>query len=114
MIKALHSLCPIFIQAATLRSMCIRKNIQNTVNSIYGTADLGYKNQVFCKLNLDVMTVLSLDPNNNHYFYPSIGMSWVFSEYIQDSPTGLLSEKVRASYAAASNGTKAYQNLLTY
>ena len=55
----------------------------------------------------------TLDPDNNHYFYPSIGMSWVFSDTFK-TPDWFTFGKIRASYAAASNGTKAYQNLLTY
>ena len=83
------------------------------VNSIYGTADLGYKNQVFLNLTGRNDWFSTLDPDNNHYFYPSIGMSWVFSDTFK-TPDWFTFGKVRASYAAASNGTKAYQNLLTY
>lgn len=83
------------------------------VNSIYGTADIGFKNQVFLNLTGRNDWFSTLDPNNNHYFYPSVGLSWVFSDTFK-APEWFTFGKVRTSYAAASNGTKAYQNLLTY
>lgn len=83
------------------------------VNSVYATADLGFKNQVFLNLTGRNDWFSTLDPKNNHYFYPSIGLSWVFSDTFK-TPDWFTFGKVRASYASASNGTEAYQNYLTY
>lgn len=55
----------------------------------------------------------TLSPANNHYFYPSATLSWVFSDAFE-TPDWFTFGKVRASYASASNGTAAYQNLLLY
>lgn len=83
------------------------------VNSIYGTADLGWKNQVFLNLTGRNDWFSTLSPQNNHYFYPSATLSWVFSDTFE-MPEWFTFGKVRASYASASNGTAAYQNLLLY
>ena len=83
------------------------------VNSIYGTADFGWKNQVFLNLTGRNDWFSTLSPDNNHYFYPSATLSWVFTDTFE-LPDWFTFGKVRASYASASNGTAAYQNLLLY
>lgn len=83
------------------------------VNSIYGTADFGWKNQLFLNLTGRNDWFSTLAPESNHYFYPSATLSWVFSDSFE-APDWFTFGKVRASYASASNGTSAYQNLLLY
>jgi len=87
--------------------------IESQVNSIYGTADLGYKNQIFLNLTGRNDWFSTLDPNNNHYFYPSVGLSWIFTDSFK-MPEWFNFGKARATYAFASNGTDAYRNLLFY
>ena len=112
--KASSFFVPDFYSSSnTAKHVYKKEYTEYRVNSIYGTADLGYKNQVFLNLTGRNDWFSTLDPDNNHYFYPSIGMSWVFSDTFK-TPDWFTFGKVRASYAAASNGTKAYQNLLTY
>lgn len=83
------------------------------VNSIYATADFGWKNQVFLNLTGRNDWFSTLSPENNHYFYPSATLSWVFTDTFE-MPEWFTFGKIRASYASASNGTSAYQNLLLY
>lgn len=83
------------------------------VNSIYGSADIGFKNQVFLNLTARNDWFSTLNPKNNSYLYPSVGMSWVFSDTFK-FPNWFTFGKLRASYAAASNGTDPYMNLLFY
>lgn len=83
------------------------------VNSVYATADFGWKNQLFLNLTGRNDWFSTLNPDYNHYFYPSISLSWVFSESFK-MPEWFTFGKVRASYASASNGTSPYQNYLTY
>lgn len=112
--KASSFFVPDFYSSSnTAKHLYKKEYTEYRVNSIYGTADLGYKNQVFLNLTGRNDWFSTLDPDNNHYFYPSIGMSWVFSDTFR-TPDWFTFGKIRASYAAASNGTKAYQNLLTY
>lgn len=83
------------------------------VNSIYGTADLGWKNQLFLNLTGRNDWFSTLNPDNNSYFYPSATLSWVFTDTF-GTPDWFTFGKLRASYASASNGTSPYQNMLTY
>lgn len=83
------------------------------VNSLYGTADIGYKNQIFLNLTGRNDWFSTLNPDNNSYFYPSATLSWVFSDTFK-VPDWFTFGKVRAAYASASNGTEPYKNMLTY
>ena len=83
------------------------------VNSIYGTADFGYKEWLFLNFTGRNDWFSTLDPDNNSYFYPSVNLSWVLSDCLA-LPDWVTTAKLRASFASASNGTSAYQTLLTY
>lgn len=83
------------------------------VNSVYATADFGWRDQVYLNLTGRNDWFSTLDPDNNHYFYPSATLSWVFSDTFKHGDW-LTFGKLRASYASASNGTSAYQNMIAY
>jgi hypothetical protein len=83
------------------------------VNSLYGNADLGFKNYLFLNLTARNDWFSTLNINTDHYLYPSVSGSFVFSEAWR-LPSWINLGKVRASYAASSNGTAPYQNMLTY
>ncbi|KGI60165.1 TonB-dependent receptor plug domain protein [Prevotella sp. DNF00663] len=85
------------------------------VNSLYGTADLGWKNQVFLNLTARNDWFSTLADNSNSYFYPSATLSWVFTDTFRNQlPAWFDFGKLRAGLASASNGTSPYQNLLLY
>ncbi|WP_321518923.1 SusC/RagA family TonB-linked outer membrane protein [uncultured Bacteroides sp.] len=83
------------------------------VNSVYGTADFGYKDWLFLNFTGRNDWFSTLDPNNNSYFYPSVSLSWMLSDCFK-LPEWVTTAKVRASLASASNGTSPYQTQLTY
>lgn len=83
------------------------------VNSVYATADFGWKNQVFLNLTGRNDWFSTLAPESNSYFYPSATLSWVFTDTFE-LPEWFTFGKIRASYASASNGTDPYKNLLLY
>lgn len=83
------------------------------VNSVYATADLGWKNQVFLNLTGRNDWFSTLSPDNNSYFYPSATLSWVFTDTFE-MPEWFTFGKVRGSIASASNGTDPYKNILLY
>jgi TonB-linked SusC/RagA family outer membrane protein len=89
---------------------------KSKINSLYGTAEFGYKSYLFLNLTgrNDWFSVLS--PENNHYFYPSVSGSFVFSEFLKTRPNWLSFGKVRGSYAyvGSANGVGAYSNALTF
>ncbi|TFF37512.1 SusC/RagA family TonB-linked outer membrane protein [Mucilaginibacter psychrotolerans] len=89
---------------------------KSTVNSLYGTAEFGYKSYLFVNVTgrNDWFSVLS--PDHNHYFYPSVSGSFVFSEMFKTLPSWLSFGKIRATYAnvGSANGIGPYSNSLTY
>ncbi|HMH24353.1 MAG TPA: SusC/RagA family TonB-linked outer membrane protein [Puia sp.] len=83
------------------------------VNSLYGSADIGYKNYLFLTVTARNDWFSTLNINTDHYLYPSFSGSFVFSDALQ-MPAWLNFGKLRASYARSSNGATAYQNVLNY
>jgi len=83
------------------------------VNSVYGSADLGFRNYLFLNLTARNDWFSTLNINTDHYLYPSVSGSFVFSEAWR-LPSWISLGKIRASYAASSNGTEPYQNVLNY
>lgn len=85
------------------------------INSLYGTFDLGWKNQVFLNFTGRNDWFSTLSPDNDSYFYPSATLSWVFTDSFRKAlPKWFDFGKLRLGYAFASNGTEAYQTLMYY
>lgn len=89
---------------------------RSKVNSLYGTAEFGYKSFLYVNITgrNDWFSVLS--PQNNHYFYPSVSGSFVFSELMKDKAEWLNFGKLRLAYAevGSANGIGPYSNVLTF
>jgi len=83
------------------------------VNSIYGSADFGYKDFLYLTVTARNDWFSTLNINSNDILYPSVSASFVFSDVIA-LPSWISFGKLRASYAQSSNGTSPYRNLLTY
>lgn len=92
-----------------------KAHIRYQVNSLYGTADLGWKNQLFLNLTARNDWFSTLADDSNSHFYPSATLSWVFTDTFREQlPEAFDFGKFRVGMASASNGTSAYQNLLLY
>lgn len=88
---------------------------ESGINSVFGSANIGYKNFLFLNVTgrQDQYSVLS--PENNTIFYPSVGLSFAFTDVIPDKPNWLTFGKARATYAQVGGGDPApYSNALTY
>jgi TonB-linked SusC/RagA family outer membrane protein len=83
------------------------------VNSLYASADLGYKNYLFFSVAARNDWFSTLNINTDRYLYPSISSSFLFTEAWR-LPAWISAGKLRASYAGSSNGTEPYQNELNY
>jgi TonB-linked SusC/RagA family outer membrane protein len=83
------------------------------VNSLYGSVELGYRNYLFMDLTARNDWFSTLNIQSDHYLYPSLSGSYLFSE-AWHLPKWISLGKLRASYAAASNGTSPYQNILGF
>ena len=85
-----------------------------TVRSLYGRASVGYKDFAFLEFTARNDWSSALPTNNNSYFYPSIGGSFVFSELTQTVIQFLSYGKLRGSWAQVGSDMDPYQLYLTY
>jgi TonB-linked SusC/RagA family outer membrane protein len=83
------------------------------VNSLYGSVEAGYRNYLFLDLTARNDWFSTLNIHSDHYLYPSLSGSFLFTDCWR-LPQWISLGKLRASYAAASDGTEPYQNLLGY
>ena len=65
--------------------------------SVYGSAQLAYDNQLYLEVQARNDWSSILPPDNNHYFYPGVSASWIFTETF-DVPS-MTFGKLRASWA---------------
>jgi TonB-linked SusC/RagA family outer membrane protein len=89
---------------------------QMAINSLFASADIGFDNMLFLTLTGRKDWFSTLDIKNNNLFYPSAGVSFVFSEALKKSnPSWLNYGKLRASWAQVGGGApNAYGLDLTY
>lgn len=83
---------------------------QTRVNSLFGAAELGWKNFVYLNFTGREDWFSVLNPGFNHYFYPSVSGSFVFSELLKNRFRWLNYGKLRSSWAdvGAVTGIGAY------
>jgi hypothetical protein len=60
---------------------------ESGINSLFGSAEIGYKNFLFLTATGRIDWFSVLNPENNNILYPSIGGSWVFSDNLNSIPT---------------------------
>ena len=87
-------------------------NISEThweIQSVFATANFGYKNWIFLNLTGRNDWSSTLPSNNNSYFYPSVGLSFVASDAFGIKSDVLSMLKFRASYAEVGGTADAYQ-----
>ncbi len=83
------------------------------VNSLYGSASLSYYSLLYLDLTMRNDWSSTLPKENNSYLYPSVQLSFVFTELNALKDNKILSfGKVRAGWAQVGNDTDPY-NLIT-
>lgn len=85
----------------------------NRINSLFGTAELAFKNYLFLNVTGRNDWFSTLSPQSNNYFYPSASLSYVFSDAF-DLSKAISFGKLRVSYASVGGATDPYQLNLTY
>ena len=80
------------------------------INSLYGSMTLGYKDMLFLDLSARNDWSSTLPEDDNSYFYPSVSVSFAFSELLADKEF-INFGKVRASIAQAGNDADPYRLL---
>jgi TonB-linked SusC/RagA family outer membrane protein len=86
---------------------------QKTINSVYGSAVLGFKDYLFLEVTARNDWSSTLPSANNSYFYPSVNATFNFSQAIQ-LPKEISLGKIRASWAQVGGDTDPYQLALLY
>lgn len=90
------------------------------INSIYGSANFGFRNTFFLELTARNDWSSALTPPGggkaeNSYFYPAVNASFVFSNLSAFANQNWLTDgKIRAGWAQVGNDTDAYNNNLIY
>lgn len=88
---------------------------QMAINSLFASADIGYNNRLYLNLTGRKDWFSTLDIKNNNLFYPSAGISYVFSEGWAAKPNWLNFGKLRTSWAEVGGGAPTPYGLdLTY
>ncbi|MBQ0732735.1 carboxypeptidase-like regulatory domain-containing protein [Aquimarina celericrescens] len=80
-------------------------SLEKKVNSIFGSATVGFDEKVFIDLTARNDWSSSLPSSNNSYFYPSVGVTGIISEIFDIGD--VLFGKIRASYAEVGNDVPA-------
>lgn len=86
------------------------------LNSIYGLLDVSYNDFLFLQVTGRNDWSSTLPVQNSSYFFPSVSLSWVFTESIKSlkNVDWLSYGKLKASYAQSANGAQPYQSVYTY
>lgn len=87
---------------------------QKKINSVYGQLSLSYDNYLFLDATLRNDWTSTLSPAHNSFSYPSVSLSYVFSEMMKNLPSWFSYGKLRATYAEAGNDMDPYQLFNTY
>ncbi len=82
---------------------------EQRINSVYATAGVNWDNYLFLDVTGRNDWSSTLSPANRSYFYPSVSLSYLFTEHFKSLPSWLTYGKLRASYAAVGNALPAYQ-----
>lgn len=87
---------------------------ESEVNSLFYSADLGYKNFLYLNVTGREDWFSTLDPSNNSTFYPSVSTSFVYSELLS-LPEWMSYGKIRAGWGNVGGALPdAYALALTY
>lgn len=77
---------------------------ESAINSLFASADIAYKSYLFLNLTGRKDWFSTLAANSNSLFYPSAGLSFIFSEVWKTRPAWMNYGKVRASWAQVGGG----------
>jgi len=78
-------------------------------NSVFASANLGYKNYLFLDLTMRGDWSSTLPSDNWNYWYPSVNLGFVFTDALGLESTIIDFGKIRAGYAIVGDDTSPYQ-----
>jgi outer membrane receptor protein involved in Fe transport len=101
------------IAASKDRPNVVNNVFKREVNSVYANASIGYDEFIYLDASARNDWSSTLPQANNSYFYPSVSMSFVFSELM--SKNSFLSYgKIRAGFAKVGTDVVPYRTATTY
>ncbi|WP_241237969.1 SusC/RagA family TonB-linked outer membrane protein [Pseudoflavitalea rhizosphaerae] len=83
------------------------------INSVYGSIGLNWDNYLFLEGTFRNDWTSTLHPDNRSYFYPSVSLSYIFTEHF-NTPAWLTYGKIRGSVSSVGNDMAPYQLFNTY
>lgn len=86
---------------------------ESQVSSLFGYADIGYKNMVYLNISGRNDWTTTLQKPYNSFFYPSFSLSVIGSEIVK-LPTAISFFKLRGSYANISSDVDPYYTIPVY
>ena len=88
---------------------------ERSVNSLYGAAEISYKNYLYLNATARNDWFSTLSPDNRSILYPSITTSFVFSDALDFIPEWVSFGKLRLSYAeVGDDNVSPYSNMQFY
>jgi len=87
---------------------------EKETNSAFGSVSIAYKRFLYLDITGRNDWSSTLPKDNWSYFYPSVSLSWVFTENFNISENILSFGKIRGSWAQVGNDTDPYQTMGTY
>ena len=86
-----------------------RTDARSRLVGLFGELSLEYKDYLFINASARNDWTSTLPKANNSFFYPSIGIGFIFSEALKMNENFLSYGKIRASYAESGKGTDPHQ-----
>ncbi|SFE14362.1 TonB-linked outer membrane protein, SusC/RagA family [Chitinophaga sp. CF118] len=87
-------------------------NVRKEIHSVYGSLELGWKNTLYLNMTDRNDWSTTLPELNNSYNYPSVNLSYVFSETLKNN--WLYFGKIRAGYSQVGGDADEYKTKLYY
>jgi TonB-linked SusC/RagA family outer membrane protein len=96
------------VSNAAVQAITNLSEYHTELQSVFGTANFGYKNWAFVNFTGRNDWSSTLPLNNNSYFYPSVSLSFVITDALGIKSDVLSFLKVRGSYAEVGGSADAY------
>ena len=87
---------------------------EKEIQSLYAMGQLSYKNYLFVDITGRNDWSSTLGKGNYSFFYPSIGLSWVFTDALKINSDMVTFGKLRGSWAQVGNDSDPYLTLAGY
>jgi TonB-linked SusC/RagA family outer membrane protein len=87
---------------------------QDEIQSVYGTASVGFRNWIFLDVTSRNDWSSTLPKGNDSYFYPSVSLSWILTDMLNLQSNTLSYLKLRGGYAKVGSPATRYKLATTY